>query len=95
MINTDDDLSLTDNNNDLRMYRLVKESGMELGVLITKKFNQVEFRSEKQIISKKLSNKNVSSCPWIQVDVIKSNLSKKLKEEQNSVQEIFQINQKQ
>ena len=24
------------------MYRLVKESGMELGVLITKKFNQVD-----------------------------------------------------
>ena len=25
----------------IRMYRLVKEAGMELGVLITKKFNQV------------------------------------------------------
>ena len=28
------------------MYRLVKESGMELGVLITKKFNQVDIKTK-------------------------------------------------
>ena len=41
------------------MYRLVKEAGMELGVLITKKFNQVgvlitkKFNQVKQRLSRK------------------------------------------